>query len=71
LMSGGRFSLLASVIGALVMQATTTSMYAIGVPANAVLAVKGVVVILVLMLYSEQVRSLLRRTSSQRKEVPS
>lgn len=61
LMTGGRFSLLASVVGALVMQATTTSMYAIGVPANAVLAIKGVVVILVLLLYSEQVRGLLRK----------
>jgi simple sugar transport system permease protein len=67
-MTGGRFSLLASIIGALVMQATTTSMYAIGVPANAVLAVKGVVVILVLLLYSEQVRTLLRRIVVQQKE---
>lgn len=69
LMTGGRFSLFASIIGALVMQATTTSMYAIGVPANAVLAVKGVVVILVLLLYSEQVRSFLRRISNRKQEV--
>jgi ribose/xylose/arabinose/galactoside ABC-type transport system permease subunit len=69
LMIGGRFSLFASVIGALVMQATTTSMYAIGVPPNAVLAVKGVVVFLVLLLYSEQVRGLLRRISAPKKEV--
>lgn len=68
LMTGGRFSLLASVIGALVMQATTTSMYAIGVPANAVLAIKGVVVILVLLLYSEQVRGLLRKIAAQQGE---
>src|SRR5215208_5471220 len=46
LMAGGRFSLLASIIGALVMQATTISMYALGVPANAVMAIKGLVVIL-------------------------
>jgi simple sugar transport system permease protein len=61
LMAGGRFSLLASLIGALVIQATTTSMYAIGVPANAVLAIKGLVVIFVILLYSEQVGSLIRR----------
>ena len=30
--SGGRFSLLGSAIGGLVIQATTTSMYAVGVP---------------------------------------
>ncbi len=69
LMTGGRFSLFASIIGALVMQATTTSMYAIGVPANAVLAVKGLVVILVLLLYSEQVRSLLQRNTKRKQEV--
>jgi simple sugar transport system permease protein len=61
LMAGGRFSLLASLIGALVIQATTTSMYAFGVPANAVLAIKGLVVIFVVLLYSEQVGSLIRR----------
>jgi simple sugar transport system permease protein len=66
LMSGGRFSLLASVIGGLVIQATTTSMYAIGVPANAVTAIKGVVVILVILLYSEQVRGLVRRLAGQK-----
>lgn len=68
LMSGGRFSLLASIIGALVMQATTISMYAIGVPANAVMAIKGLVVILVILLYSEQVKNFLRRMTAQKKE---
>ncbi len=68
LMAGGRFSLLASIIGALVMQATTLSMYALGVPANAVMAIKGLVVILVILLYSEQVREFLRRVTTQKKE---
>jgi len=66
LMTGGRFSLLASVIGALVIQATTTSMYAIGVPANAVLAIKGLVVVFVILLYSEQVRGFVRRVAAQK-----
>jgi simple sugar transport system permease protein len=61
LMSGGRFSLLASIIGALVIQAITTSMYALGVPAFALQAIKGVVVICVILLYSEQVRRLVGR----------
>ena len=64
LMAGGRFSLLGSVIGGLVIQATTTSMYAIGVPANAVMAIKGIVVIFVILLYSEQVRGIVRRISA-------
>jgi ribose/xylose/arabinose/galactoside ABC-type transport system permease subunit len=65
LLSGGRFSLLASIIGALVMQAVTTSMYAIGVSANSLTAVKGVVVILLILLYSQQVQNFLRRITGQ------
>jgi len=68
-MAGGRFSLLASMIGALVMQAITQSMYAIGVPAFALQAIKAVVVILVILLYSEQVRGFVRRISSSKNEV--
>ncbi len=64
--SGGRFSLFASLIGALVIQATTTSMYAIGVPANAVIAVKALVVIFVILLYSKQVQGFVRRITRQR-----
>ena len=66
LMSGGRFSLLASIVGAWVIQAITTSMYAIGVQANALQAIKGVVVILVVLLYSEQVRGLIQRILGQK-----
>ncbi len=56
--AGGRFSLLGSVLGALVIQATQTSMYAIGVPASAITAVKAVMVIAVIVLYSRQVQGL-------------
>ena len=65
--SGGRFSLLASVIGGLVMQAVTTSMYAIGVSANSLLAVKGVVVIALILLYSQQVQDFIRKITGQTK----
>jgi ribose/xylose/arabinose/galactoside ABC-type transport system permease subunit len=68
-MSGGRFSLLASMIGALVMQAITQSMYAIGVPAFALQAIKSVVVIFVILLFSEQIRGFARRITTQKKEV--
>lgn len=68
-MAGGRFSLLASMIGALVMQAITQSMYAIGVPAFALQAIKAVVVILVILLYSDQVRGFIRRIGTTPKEV--
>ena len=68
-MTGGRFSLLASMVGALVMQAITQSMYAIGVPAFALQAIKAVVVIFVILLYSDQVRGFVRRISASKKEV--
>lgn len=61
LMTGGRFSLLASVIGALVIQSTTTTMYALGVPAMAASAIKGLVVLLVILLYSDQTKLVLSR----------
>ena len=66
LMAGGRFSLLASIVGAWVIQAITTSMYAIGVPMYALQAIKGVVVIFVILLYSEQVRNFIQKITAQR-----
>jgi simple sugar transport system permease protein len=63
--NGGRFSLLASAIGALVIQATTTSSLAIGVPASALIAVKAVVVIVVILLYSQQVRDFIQKITAQ------
>lgn len=70
-MKGGRFSLFASMIGALVMQAITQSMYAIGVPAFALQAIKAVVVILVILLYSEQVQAFVRGLGASKKGVKS
>ena len=58
--SGGRFSLLGSAIGALVLQSTTTTVLTLGVPASAITAVKAVVVIVVILLYSQQAQDLIR-----------
>ncbi|MCE1254593.1 MAG: ABC transporter permease, partial [Anaerolineae bacterium] len=66
LMSGGRFSLLASIIGALVIWAFTITMYTIGVPANALLAAKAVLVLIVILMYSDQFRKLLVRLSERK-----
>lgn len=65
-MAGGRFSLLASLIGAIVIQAITTSMYAIGVPAFALKAIKGIVVVFVIVLYSEPVRAFIRKITTRK-----
>jgi len=61
LMTGGRFSLLASAIGALVIWAFTISMYTVGVPAAALLAAKAVLVLVVILLYSDYTRRLMNR----------
>jgi simple sugar transport system permease protein len=57
---------LASIVGALVIQAITTSMYAVGVPANALLAIKGLVVVVVILLLSAQFRDLVERAGTRR-----
>ena len=66
LMAGGRFSLFASVIGALVIWAFTLTMYTVGVPADALKAAKAVLVLVVILLYSNQVRGLLNRFSERK-----
>ncbi len=66
LMSGGRFSLFASVIGAVVIWTCTLTVYTLGVPANALLAAKAVLVMVVILLYSDYTRRLLNRLSERR-----
>jgi ribose/xylose/arabinose/galactoside ABC-type transport system permease subunit len=61
LMSGGRFSILASVIGAVVIWTFTITVYTLGVPANALLAAKAALVLIVILLYSDYARRLLLR----------
>jgi simple sugar transport system permease protein len=66
LMKGGRFSLFASVLGALIIWTFTITMYTFGVPANALLAGRAVLVLLVILLYSDYSRRLLNRIFSLR-----
>ena len=68
LMTGGRFSLLASAIGALVIWTFTVTVYSLGVPANALLAAKAVLVLLVILLYSEYSRRLINRLFERRRD---
>lgn len=66
LMTGGRFSLLASVIGAVVIWTFTVTVYSLGVPANALLAAKAILVLLVVLLYSDYSRRLMNRLFERR-----
>jgi simple sugar transport system permease protein len=61
LMTGGRFSLFASVIGALIIWTFTITMYTFGVPANALLAGRAILVLVVILLYSDYTRRILNR----------
>jgi ribose/xylose/arabinose/galactoside ABC-type transport system permease subunit len=61
LMTGGRFSLLASAIGAVVIWTFTVTVYSLGVPANALLAAKAVLVLVVILLYSDYASRLRNR----------
>jgi len=66
LMKGGRFSLFASILGALIIWTFTITMYTFGVPANALLAGRAVLVLLVILLYSDYSRRLMNRIFSLR-----
>ncbi|HEX7637701.1 MAG TPA: ABC transporter permease [Burkholderiaceae bacterium] len=70
LLTGGRFSLAGTVIGALIIQTLTSTIYAIGVPPEINLVVKAVVVFVVMLLQSaefrRQVRALVVRPEAGR-----
>ncbi len=59
-LTGGRFSLAGSVLGALVIQTLTTTIYSIGVPPEVNLVVKAAVVFVVMLLQSAEFRAALR-----------
>ncbi|MFN2118903.1 MAG: ABC transporter permease [Anaerolineales bacterium] len=66
LMTGGRFSLLASAIGAVVIWTFTVTVYSLGVPANALLAAKAVLVMGVILLYSPYAQRAMNRLFERR-----
>ena len=61
LLTGGRFSLVGSVIGALIIQTLTYAIYSLGVPPEINLVVKAVVVFAVMLLQSAEFRASLRQ----------
>ncbi|CAG0972041.1 Inner membrane ABC transporter permease protein YtfT [Anaerolineae bacterium] len=66
LMTGGRFSLFASIVGAIVIWTFTLTVYTLGVPANALLAAKAVLVMVVILLYSDYTRRFMNRFFERR-----
>ncbi|WP_322052719.1 ABC transporter permease [Paraburkholderia bannensis] len=70
-LSGGRFSLAGTVLGALIIQTLTYTTYSIGVPPEATLVVKAVVVLVVSVIQSPAARAFLaaqlRRLATSRR----
>lgn len=64
-LGGGRFSLLGSVIGAYTIQALTTTLYAMSVPADQIPVYKAIVVILIVAVQSEELNKFRKRLASR------
>lgn len=58
-LTGGKFSLIGSLIGALLIQTLTTTMYFLGVPPAITAVPKSIVIILVCLLQSEEFRKMI------------
>ena len=59
-LTGGRFSLAGSVLGALIIQTLTSTIYSIGVPPETNMVVKATVVFIVMLMQSGEFRQALR-----------
>ncbi|MDR2900049.1 MAG: ABC transporter permease [Treponema sp.] len=68
-LTGGRFSIPASVIGALIIQSITTSVYAMGVPPEVTLVVKAIIVISICLFQSDKFKEKFSSRVSQKVEV--
>jgi ribose/xylose/arabinose/galactoside ABC-type transport system permease subunit len=69
-LTGGRFYLLNSLVGAILIQTLTTTILTRGVPVEYTLVVKALMILMVCLAQSEQFRALVLRLFRQRHEVP-
>ena len=60
-LSGGRFSLTGTILGALIIQALTTTVYTAGITPETTLVFKALVVVAVCLLQAPKFRILMRR----------
>ena len=67
LLTGGRFSIIGTLVGALVLQTLTTTVYTAGIPPEVTLVFKALVIIAVCLLQSPKTRALLRRRAARRR----
>lgn len=69
-LAGGRYSLAGTLLGALVIQTLTTTVYTIGVPTNVTLVFKALVVIAVCLLQSPRTAQLLQKRRKSPRSTP-
>jgi simple sugar transport system permease protein len=67
-MSGGKFSLAGTVVGALIMRTIITLVYFFGIVSEAILAFEAMIIAVVIVLQSEPVRKAMARRGRRRKE---
>jgi len=65
-LTGGRFLLLGSIVGALLIQTLTTTILTRGVPAEATFVLKALLIVAVCLLQSEKLRSMITRRFAPR-----
>ncbi len=65
-LGGGKFSIAGSIIGAITIQALSTSLYSIGVPANQLPVYKAIVVILIVLFQSPRFKAMLERFKARK-----
>lgn len=65
-MTGGKFYLWGSMIGALIIQTLTTSIYALGVPKETTQVVKAIVIFIICILQSDKFRRIVIGTLTGR-----
>lgn len=68
-LAGGRFSIPASIVGALIIQSITTSVYAMGVAPQITQVVKSLVVVAICLAQSPEFKAKLTRRFKSKKEV--
>ncbi len=68
-LAGGKYHLAGSLVGALIIQTLTTTIYSLGVPPEVNMVVKALVVFLLCILQSNEWRTMLRRWT-QRSSLP-
>jgi simple sugar transport system permease protein len=67
-MSGGKFSLSGTIVGALIMRTIITLVYFFGIVSEAILAFEAMIIAVVIVLQSEPVRRAMARRGHKRKE---